>query len=244
MHRRFRLASIIFAASVTFSAASGAQAPVNGLVQFVGDMSANGSINGFQVGPYLANLTGYNAQMGVAGPTMIGNAIIWCVDYNHNANSATDTYFSTAFASNTGGIVGNGDFSKTRAGNALKYRQAAWLAEQYEFSGDPLYTALNVQGSMWALLGSPGPAVSGFTLLTAPTGNFALQKDWYVLSDNPCDAYQGSSCTLAGLNDSQEYLTSRARVVPEPGTYAMMALGLGGVAFAARRRRQQSANRG
>ena len=243
MLNRARVAMLAAFTAAATPATASAQAPVSGFAQFVGDLSSNGVVAGFQVGPYLANLTGYNAQMGVPGPAMIGNAVIWCVDINHYANTSQDTYFSTAFTSNVGGVVGNGDFSKTRAGSAALYRQAAWLAEQYEFSANPLYSAVNVQGTLWTLLGSPGPAQSGFTLLSAPTGPFTLQKDWYVLSDDPCDGYAGNVCATNGVNDSQEYITSRPRVVPEPGTILLMGAGLAGVIFAARRRVSRTIHR-
>lgn len=237
--RRLFSTLCVATAAVCAPAALSAQAPVQGWVQFVKDISGNGSIGSSQAGPYAGNLTGFNAQFGVTGNATLTNAIIWCVDFTNFANTANDTYFSTAFTTNVGGIVGNGDFSKTMAGNAgvTKYRQAAWLIEQYEFVGGPTYTALNVQGTIWSILGNPGP-VSGYTMLTVPNV-FVLSKDWYVLTDDACEAYDvNGNCTQRGAVNSQEYMYSTTRVVPEPSSLALLAAGVGAMSAAAWRRRR------
>jgi hypothetical protein len=224
-----RLRTIAAALTLIASTAS-AQAPVLGTVTFTGDQSNNGTLAGYNVAPYLANLSGFNAQMGVAGTATLTNAIIWCVDFTHFTNSNPDAYFSTAFSSNTGGIVGNGDFSETRANSQAKYQQAAWLIEQYDPTKDGLtgnvYNAKNIQGTIWNIFGA-GISTSQFTTLAI--GDYTnLTRDWYVLSDND----------ERGEASNQEYLTSTARTtVPEPSTYLLMGSGLLALGVVSRRRR-------
>ena len=216
------LHSVLFAAAVSAPLGLSAQAPVSGFVDFNGDYSSNGRVGPYAVSPYQATLTGFNAQMGVGGVTPLVNAIIWCVDWQHWANSANDSYFSTAFTTNM--TAGDGDFTKTRKNDEALYRKAAWLAEQYAFTETGLYSAVNIQGTIWNLFGG---TFTGFTTITVPT-TFTLTRNWYVLSDDPKD----------GGTSSQEYLTSTMKVVPEPSTYALMGVGLLALGVVSRRRKQ------
>jgi len=128
-----------------------------GNVDFNGDISSNGTVGNFAVGPYQATLDGFNLQFGVPGTTSIQNAIIWCVDWNHFANPANDSYYATAFSTNRNGVVGNGDFSRTRRGNQNEYRKAAWLIEEYNpdvANVGPGFNAENIQGTIWNMFGA------------------------------------------------------------------------------------------
>ena len=71
-----RFIPLAVATAILLPTIAAAQTPVHGTAQFVGDKSANGTVANFAVGPYQANLTGFNAQMGLSGTT-IANAIIW-----------------------------------------------------------------------------------------------------------------------------------------------------------------------
>lgn len=218
------------AVATMLSAASlSAQSPVLGTVTFKGDIGNNGSVGGSPVGPYKADLTGYNAQFGLpAAPATLADYIVWCVDKSHLVSNSADSYYSTAFSSNTGGIIGDGDFSQTRQNNEFKYQQAAWLIEQYSASS-PIFNAVNIQGTIWSLMGS---SVTGFTDLTGyiPVG-FTLTRDWYVLSD----------AAVPGTNDNetkhQELIASVVRrPVPEPSTIILLAGGIATLCIVRRRK--------
>lgn len=234
-----RILPYFAAAAVALPSLLAAQAPVLGTVKYNGDISANGTVGGFEVGPYKADLTGFNAQMGIAGNATLPNYAIWCVDWEHAPNNSADSYYSTAFSGNIGGLPGNGDFSKTlryasngnSSANAQRdYRQVAWLIEQYDL-GTANFTATNVQGTIWELSNAAFTDV-GYTNLTSlipSAANLVLTKNWFVLSDQP------------GRHDPshQEYIAyaNRISTVPEPSTYLLMASGLAAIVAVSRRRR-------
>lgn len=202
-----------------------AQAPVLGIVDFNGDISSNGAIGGFAVGPYKADLTGFNAQFGLNGTAPLSNVIIWCVDWNNAANNNADSYYSTAFTTNLNGIIGNGDFSKTRNGAQTNYAKAAWLIEQYD-AGITGFTAVNVQGTIWNMMGANFTGFSDKLGVVPVDYASKLTRNWYVLSDD----------NVGNEVSNQEYLTS-STVVPEPSTYALMGAGLLALGVVSRRRR-------
>lgn len=217
-----RIAKLALALALTLPVALSAQTD-KGDLKFRGDDSSNGSIGGFAVGPYRADLKNFDTMFADDA-----NVIIWCVDFGHYApnGGSFDDYWGTSFADNaflhTRGVT---DLGLSGAAAKAKYQQAAWLIEQV---GTPGYTAKDVQGTMWSMFNSGAPATGYSNKYASIPASFALTRDWYVLSDN----------VGRGEASNQEFLYSRAStVVPEPSTYLLMATGLLALGVASRRRR-------
>jgi hypothetical protein len=219
-------AAVAVVASLSLAASTAsAQAPVAGNFQWTSNGGTGQTLATKAVGPYVANLSGFTGAF-----TDRTNAPVWCVDFAHNTGTTVDTYYATALAGT--------DFSKTlnyvtmgnnSASAKTNYQKAAWLIEQYD-AGVANFSAINVQGTLWELF-NPGNITGGYTnLLSSVPGSFTLKKTWFVMSDK----IDGTEIT------NQEFLYS-STVTPEPSTYLLMAVGLGGIGLVVRRRRRRSA---
>jgi hypothetical protein len=132
-----------------------------------------------------------------------------------------------------------------------RYRMAAWLVSQYNpgnnqaglIAGSP--DTIKIQKTIWALINNTTPGLDAVGHQT-----FANTGDWLKKA---LDNYRGvdltrwavvswqvgpnGSLTVPGSLDYRQ--TFLVQVVPEPGFYGLLALGLAGLGVIAQRRRLQ-----
>ncbi len=187
---------------------------------------------------------------------------VYCVDEMHDAHIG-DQYLAWITD------VGGSDFSHTRlgAGDQSEYAWAAYLASQINYDwmlgngvgGDPNFAAdqaqtVALQDAIWALLGEGANAASRLSTFESstlasslgigPSTDFGVAPSfggfnasgWSLITCAPAPGQPVSSCS------GQEFLVQAGgpQEVPEPGTMALLATGLVGLAGAGRKRRRRA----
>jgi hypothetical protein len=167
---------------------------------------------------------------------------VWCVDETHA--SVPNTSWPVVVT-----MMNSGTFAPyLHDANALPsytdYEKAAWLTTQMSGTSDTGPGNTAIQLAIWEVMGYTGytshvgyagnaAAVAswfGAANLSANYGSINT-ADWMIITDN-------GACALTQANSgcNQELL---AQVVPEPGTMAMVAMGLVGIAGTGLRRRKK-----
>lgn len=181
---------------------------------------------------------------------------LFCVDLLHNVTFDPNGW--SVYLTNLGGTP---SLDYTRQGvrygaatpSALtRYRKAAWLVDQYAHVSTLTDTA-GIQGAMWLQFES---SLAPYTYANA--GEQQSVEAWLTKADafaasTRFDTYNWGRFTIVtdvnavGLGDDwhgyQELITRTplTTTTPEPGSVALVAVGLAGVGAAVRRRRKAAA---
>jgi len=183
-------------------------------------------------------------------PTVGSVFDIYCLDYDHTAQStwpATFLTFAQATGGGANGAAANRQLGIEKVWGIAELRAAAYLTTQFgAVGGGPADDNWDdVHGAIWSMF-SANANVNQASMLTMASNAVTLAGgnsayDFTLIIDSR--AYN-SDFAASGLN--QAFISDDGRVggfgvVPEPSTYALMGMGLFAIGFARRRRRRRSA---
>lgn len=190
------------------------------------------SANGYYVGPQ--NGTFFFPAAGAPGQSV--NVTLFCVDFLNGVSAGQ------SWTANVSPLAGSApSLALTRNPNGLAgYRKAVWLADQ--FSVQPPADWGGIQAAIWKIFGSGSydgnPVKSG----SSPVASDARNEVYWTAQANAFAASTAfgtydysrygviTATTAAGVrvgSGPQEFI---GRVVPEPGTLALLATGAIGIA--------------
>lgn len=206
--------------------------------------TTNGGTNSQNIytSPYRAQFSvNGSPNMALLPPAGTGGAFgstwdIYCVDFDHYANTGTSNVFLTNFAD---AQANNWFGTYTRTHTLQQYVEAAYLAQKIQAGGDKaLYS-----GAMWQIMtggtfaykgGTSG--VSSWTQVQGAVDDAVAAylagttlvnlADWVVVTEYAADANGRPTFDVTGkpvLGTHQEFIT---QVTPEPATLLLLGTGL------------------
>lgn len=200
--------------------------------------TTNANYGGYYVGPNVGTMFPATGNPGQ------GKAVtIFCVDF---LNEVT---FNQTWTANVSPLAG-ASLALTREPNGIAgYRKAVWLADQFAVQA-PQYWG-GIQSAIWGIFGAPG--FDGNPVKDAQAQPVATDARNAAYWTGQADVFAASSAfgtydysrwaviTATGAGGMrqgggpQEFI---GQVVPEPGTLALIAVGIGGVVMVAQKRRR------
>jgi hypothetical protein len=149
---------------------------------------------------------------------------IYCVDFDHYANTGTSNVFFTNLGTNPGDVG-----VATRSHTLQQYLATAYLAEQIK--AHPSNSGI-LNGAIWQIMsGQPNYWWNGHNWASvASTASYALNTGWHsVVAGRWVVVTEGRRTTdrfgrvQVTLGSGQEYIT---QVTPEPATLLLLGTGL------------------
>lgn len=206
----------------------------SGWMKWMGVNGAWGSYNNTGTGgaqwnvytsPYLASFkipsdVPHDWHLPVNGGSAFGPTDdIYCVDFNHYANTGTSQVFFTNLGTGSG-FLG----TYTRSNSLQNYLAAAYLASQVQLH--PTQAGI-LNGAIWQIMsGQPNYWWDGHQWVSvASTASYALTTGWQSVQAKEWVVVTNGYTSTTGVHllGGQEYIT---HVTPEPATLLLLGTGL------------------
>ena len=168
--------------------------------------------HGVGIPPYQGTLDGQNASF-------------YCVDFDHDITGNTSWQVTVT------DVTSGADYSGTRLMNQTDYFEIAWLLDQAIASGNQT-TQAELQWAVWSFSGGGDPYGTNNTLLTDAANALPgyTPANWEILT--PTGTYGQEFMVKVPPNTNNIPPVN----TPEPSGFALLSMGLAGLAIAGRRK--------